>query len=45
MNKGLAGGPEKCICPNCGYEELHKRGERCSSKICPKCKGRMMGKW
>jgi hypothetical protein len=45
FGRGRVGGPEKCICPACGYEEVHVRGERCSSKQCPKCGARMMGKW
>lgn len=39
------GGPEKCVCPVCGYEEVHVRGVRCSMKSCPKCRSRMIGKW
>ncbi len=40
-----AGGPTKCICPNCGYEIPHVRGRPCSMEICPKCGTRMIGKW
>lgn len=39
------GGPSKCICPNCGYEEKHVRGGRCSNKACPECGNRLIGKW
>ena len=27
-----------CICPQCNYTHAHKRGEPCSSLICPNCK-------
>ncbi len=40
-----AGGPTKCVCPNCGYEIPHARGRPCSMEICPKCGTRMIGKW
>ena len=29
---------EYCICPNCNYEELHKRGVPCFALACPDCK-------
>ena len=40
-----AGGPSKCVCPNCGYEIAHTRGRPCSMEVCPKCGARMIGKW
>jgi len=43
--QGRAGGPGLCVCPSCGYEEAHTRGIPCSTKQCPKCKARMVGKW
>ena len=39
------GPPKNCFCPKCNYTEKHKIGERCSSKSCPRCGTRMMGKW
>ncbi len=31
-------GPEGyCVCPNCGYEEEHKRGLPCAQRRCPRC--------
>ncbi len=45
MGQGRAGGPSKCACPSCGYEEVHGRGVPCSTKQCPKCGARMVGKW
>lgn len=26
-----------CICPNCSYEELRKKGDPCFSRACPDC--------
>ncbi len=40
-----AGGPTKCVCPNCGYEIPHVRGRPCSAETCPKCGTPMVGKW
>lgn len=40
-----AGGPSKCVCPSCGYEEDHTRGQPCSSQKCPECGARLIGKW
>jgi len=31
-----------CVCPNCGYEEEHQRGQPCYEKECPKCGTKMM---
>ena len=44
LGQGRAGGPSMCVCPNCGYEEAHIRGIPCSTKVCPKCKTRMVGR-
>jgi len=26
-----------CVCPDCGYEEKHQRGNPCYQKKCPEC--------
>jgi uncharacterized protein len=40
---GVGAGPGgKCVCPNCGYEELQIRGQPCLSKKCPKCGTKMV---
>lgn len=26
-----------CMCPDCGYEELHQRGIPCFTRTCPEC--------
>ena len=26
-----------CICPKCGYSEIHQQGISCRTKTCPKC--------
>ena len=26
-----------CICPQCGYSEIHQQGISCRTKKCPKC--------
>lgn len=31
------GGPDKCVCPECGYEADKKRGIPCRAMVCPKC--------
>ncbi len=36
-------GSIKCICTNCGHEEVHKRGTPCSEKECPECGIKMRG--
>ena len=38
------GGAELCICPKCGYEEKHERGEPCNKIKCPECGVPMIGK-
>lgn len=32
-----AGPLDVCVCPNCGHEEPHIRGQPCNNKNCPKC--------
>lgn len=27
-----------CVCPSCGFEQEHQKGNPCVSLICPKCK-------
>ncbi|MBS3816135.1 MAG: hypothetical protein KGY76_01065 [Candidatus Thermoplasmatota archaeon] len=34
----------KCVCPSCGYEEEHQRGQPCYEKECPKCGTKMTRK-
>ena len=36
MGRGRLG-TDVCVCPNCGYEEIHVRGIPCSQKECTKC--------
>lgn len=31
------GGPDKCVCPDCGYEVDKERGVPCRSMECPEC--------
>lgn len=26
-----------CVCPQCGFEQIHQHGEPCNMQICPKC--------
>lgn len=38
MVGGFAAGPEgKCVCPDCGYETEHVRGQPCNQRKCSKC--------
>ena len=30
-----------CVCPKCGYKQVHQRGAPCLSMKCPKCKSPM----
>jgi len=39
-----AGGTDVCVCPECGYEELHSRGISCNQKTCPECDIPLTGK-
>jgi len=42
--RGFGRGPgENCVCPGCGEEVPHKRGEPCSQTKCPKCGTPMTG--
>lgn len=38
------GGAEVCICPKCGHEEEHERGDPCAKIKCPECGTPMVGK-
>jgi DNA-directed RNA polymerase subunit RPC12/RpoP len=38
------GGPDRCVCPDCGYEVDKKRGEPCRSVTCPECGSKLMAK-
>ena len=33
-----------CVCPNCGHEQKHIRGQPCNKIECPKCKTLMTRK-
>ncbi|MGQ9846891.1 MAG: DUF134 domain-containing protein [Bacteroidales bacterium] len=35
---------DKCICPNCGFEQEHQYGHPCNKEICPHCKSFMIRK-
>lgn len=37
-------GFDVCRCPDCGYEQEHQEGQRCSRQICPRCKNFMKRK-
>jgi len=38
MGGPVAAGPDGyCVCPKCGYKEIHKPGIPCYEKTCPKC--------
>lgn len=28
---------DMCICPKCGFEHAHEKGQPCSKQLCPKC--------
>lgn len=43
-NKAGAGPNGKCICPQCGKEVEHRRGEPCYRMRCPKCGHTMLRK-
>jgi len=36
-NREQTGGTNICVCPECGYEEEHNRGEPCNKYKCPEC--------
>ena len=38
------GGPDMCICPTCGREYEHVKGETCNKKICDDCGVALVGK-
>jgi len=45
MGGPLAAGPGgTCVCPKCGYETKHGRGDPCMDKECPKCGAKMTRK-
>ncbi len=33
-----------CICPKCGYEQMHKLGNPCKKVVCPECNSPMQRK-
>lgn len=37
-----AGGPDKCVCPECGHETDKERGEPCRSMTCPECGAKLI---
>jgi len=43
QGRGRMGGPfaagpgGNCVCPKCGYKELHTVRQACNQKSCPKC--------
>jgi len=38
MGGAFAAGPQgKCVCPKCGFETAHSRGQPCNQMKCPKC--------
>lgn len=32
---------DMCMCPNCGFEQVHQFGEQCNNQKCPKCQSSM----
>ena len=36
--------PDKCRCPECGYEEPKVKGVPCRTKICPECGSSLQGR-
>ncbi len=45
MNGPLASGPEgNCVCPKCGNEQTHTRGQPCNQTKCLKCETLMTRK-
>jgi len=41
-NRPGSGPGGDCICPKCGYRELHQVGRRCMDIACPKCGTRLV---
>jgi predicted DNA-binding protein (UPF0251 family) len=39
-----AGPSGVCVCPSCGHEEAHLRGQPCNQRKCPKCNALMTRK-
>lgn len=39
MKRGAAG---YCVCPGCGFREVHERGIPCADKRCPNCGTQMV---
>ncbi|TSA25800.1 hypothetical protein D4R71_04800 [bacterium] len=37
----FAGPGGYCVCPSCGYKEVHVQGVTCMNKTCPKCGAKM----
>ncbi len=33
-----------CICPECGIEQVHQKGQKCNEQICPECQTKMKRK-
>lgn len=33
-----------CVCPRCGFEQVHTPGNRCNEEICPRCNSAMRRK-
>ena len=45
LGRGPGAGPTgTCVCPKCGYEEPHTRGNPCFKRTCPKCGATMTRK-
>lgn len=44
ISEAEAGGPDQCVCPECGYTVEKKRGVPCRSVECPKCGGTLIAK-
>ena len=40
---GRGGPPEKCVCPQCGFEAPKRRGIPCRTITCPKCDTPLVG--
>jgi len=43
QGQGTGSGPGGyCVCPNCGYQQQHKRGVPCVEMQCPQCNSKMI---